>query len=456
MKIDALVAEIGSTTTIINAFDNLDTDNPIFIGSGFAPTSVNQGDVTIGLNQAKENLMNNLNIKEILAKETFASSSAAGGLKMSVHGLVYDMTVKAAKEAALGAGANIKLITSGILEDYQLEEIMSEELNIIMISGGVDFGERKTALENAKNIAKLKLNIPVIYAGNIQNQNLVKKYFLEENQLEYLYLSNNVYPKIDCLDVENTRIIIQNVFEKHIIKAPGMESVKEIVNEAIIPTPGAVMQASKLLYEYLGDLITVDVGGATTDIHSVTEGKDEISKILIAPEPFAKRTVEGDLGVYINKNNVVELIGKENICKKLNIKVEKLDSLLKEYKPIPNDDQISLTELLAKTAFGISLKRHAGKLVHMFNGSGKVTYAEGKDLSNVKYIIATGGALTRLPNRIDIIMDVLRKQNDLVLSPSPKSIALIDNDYIMASLGVLSIKHPKAALLLLKKSLRIE
>ncbi|MDD3129191.1 MAG: GlmL-related ornithine degradation protein [Candidatus Izemoplasmatales bacterium] len=456
MKIDALVAEIGSTTTIINAFDNLDTDNPIFIGSGFAPTSVNQGDVTIGLNQAKENLMNNLNIKEILAKETFASSSAAGGLKMSVHGLVYDMTVKAAKEAALGAGANIKLITSGILEDYQLEEIMSEELNIIMISGGVDFGERKTALENAKNIAKLKLNIPVIYAGNIQNQNLVKKYFLEENQLDYLYLSNNVYPKIDCLDVENTRIIIQNVFEKHIIKAPGMERVKEIVNEAIIPTPGAVMQASKLMYEYLGDLITVDVGGATTDIHSVTEGKDEISKILIAPEPFAKRTVEGDLGVYINKNNVVELIGKENICKKLNIKVEKLDSLLKEYKPIPNDDQISLTELLAKTAFEISLKRHAGKLVHMFNGSGKVTYAEGKDLSNVKYIIATGGALTRLPNRIDIIMDVLRKQNGLVLSPSPKSIALIDNDYIMASLGVLSIKHPKAALLLLKKSLRIE
>ncbi|MFA6647687.1 MAG: glutamate mutase L, partial [Candidatus Izemoplasmatales bacterium] len=244
MKIDALVAEIGSTTTIINAFDNLDTDNPIFIGSGFAPTSVNQGDVTIGLNQAKENLMNNLNIKEILAKETFASSSAAGGLKMSVHGLVYDMTVKAAKEAALGAGANIKLITSGILENYQLEEIMSEELNIIMISGGVDFGERKTALENAKNIAKLKLNIPVIYAGNIQNQNLVKKYFLEENQLDYLYLSNNVYPKIDCLDVENTRIIIQNVFEKHIIKAPGMERVKEIVNEAIIPTRGAVMQAS--------------------------------------------------------------------------------------------------------------------------------------------------------------------------------------------------------------------
>lgn len=112
----------------------------------------------------------------MIAKETFASSSAAGGLKMSVHGLVYEMTVKAAKEAALGAGANIKMITSGILDEYQIEEIKATPLNIIMISGGVDYGERKTSIENAKKIAELKLNIPIIYAGNIQNQNIVKKY----------------------------------------------------------------------------------------------------------------------------------------------------------------------------------------------------------------------------------------------------------------------------------------
>ncbi|MDT8336600.1 MAG: GlmL-related ornithine degradation protein [Candidatus Izemoplasmatales bacterium] len=455
MKIDALVAEIGSTTTIINAFDNLDSNNPRFLGSGFAPTTVELGDVIIGLNQAKANLMQNLNVSELVAKETFASSSAAGGLKMSVHGLVYDMTVKAAKEAALGAGANLKMITSGILDEYQIDEIKNQKLNIIMISGGVDYGERKTALENAKIIAEMKLSIPVIYAGNIQNHNLVKKYFQDNNQENFLYISNNVYPKIDVLEVENTREIIQNVFEKHIIQAPGMERVKEMISESIIPTPGAVMEASKLLQKSLGDLVTVDVGGATTDIHSVTEGKEKINKILIAPEPFAKRTVEGDLGVYINKDNVINSIGINNLCKELKTTIENLELMIKNYQPIPDEKQFPLTERLTETAFDLALKRHSGKLVYMYNSSGKLTYAEGKDLTNVKYIIATGGALTKLPNREKIIKQVLSKQNELLLSPSPKTKIYIDNYYIMASLGVLSKKHPEAALNLLKQSLEI-
>jgi len=456
MKIDALVAEIGSTTTIINAFDKLETDKPVFLGSGFAPTSVLEGDVLIGLNQAKADLMKNLKIDQLIAKETFASSSAAGGLKMSVHGLVYDMTVKAAKEAALGAGANIKMITSGLLDKYQIEEIKNGNLNIIMISGGVNFGERKTALENAKTISQLKLNIPVIYAGNTQNHSQVKKYFIDYKQENFLFISDNVYPKIDVLEVENTRKIIQDVFEKHIIRAPGMERVKEMISDNIIPTPGAVMNASKLLQEEIGDLITVDIGGATTDIHSVTMGKDEISKILIAPEPFAKRTVEGDLGVYINKNNLIKLIGEEKLIKDLNLDKDQFEEINKKYKPIPSKSQLPLTERLTLEAFDIALKRHAGKIVHFYNSSGKTAYAEGKDLTNIKYIISTGGALTKLNKGKEIIQTVIEKQNELILAPSSKTKVLIDRFYIMASLGVLAKKHPIAALKILKESLGIE
>jgi uncharacterized protein (TIGR01319 family) len=398
MKIDALVAEIGSTTTIVNAFDKINSENPKFLGSGFSPTTVLEGDVTIGLNLAKADLMHKLNTEELIANEFFASSSAAGGLKMSVHGLVYDMTVKAAKEAALGAGANLKLITSGKLDEYDLASIKSQNLNIIMVSGGVDFGERDTALYNAKAIAELKLNIPVIYAGNIQNHGKVKQIFELNGQAKYLYISDNVYPKIDVLEVEKTRKIIQDVFEEHIIKAPGMEKVKSIITDNIIPTPGAVMEASKILARDIGDLITVDVGGATTDIHSVTEGKEEISKILIAPEPIAKRTVEGDLGVYINKDNIIDLLTTEKVLKHIGIRDSELRQLLSDYKPIPDPAQIPLTEYLSQNAFEISLKRHAGKLIQLYSGSGKITYAEGKDLSNVSIIIATGGALTKLPN----------------------------------------------------------
>jgi len=456
MEIDALVAEIGSTTTVVNAFDDLDTSHPRFLGSGYYPTTVLEGDVNVGLMGAIEDLKKQLKTDSLLAKETFASSSAAGGLKMSVHGLVYDMTVKAAKEAALGAGANIQMITSGLLDEYQIEEIQTLNLNIIMIAGGVDYGERKTAIENAKRIAALKLNIPIIYAGNIQNQNIIKKIFKDVDQENYLFISNNVYPKIDDLQVDKTRKIIQDVFHKHIIQAPGMEKVKSLINQDIIPTPGAVMEASKLLQKEMGDLITVDIGGATTDIHSVTKGSDAIEKILIAPEPMAKRTVEGDLGVYINKDNLVKIITKEKLCDELKLDLNTLNDILSEYQVIPNLRQYPLTERLTLEAFKQALDRHSGRLIKMFNAGGKVMYAEGKDLTNIKHVIATGGALTRLKNKCEIIKSVLNKKNELKLSP-PRNVKIwIDEHYIMASIGVLSKKHPEAALKILQQSLEMK
>ena len=105
MKIDVLVAEIGSTTTVVNAFNNIKTSDPIFVGQGQAPTSVLEGDVRIGLKGAIDDLAKSIGAEKIEYLEMLATSSAAGGLKMSVHGLVFDMTARAAKEAALGAGA---------------------------------------------------------------------------------------------------------------------------------------------------------------------------------------------------------------------------------------------------------------------------------------------------------------------------------------------------------------
>ena len=456
MKIDAFVYEIGSTTTLINAFDGLNTDTPIFLGQGEAKTSVLAGDVTIGLREALNDLKHKLNVKTLTATETFATSSAAGGLKMSVHGLVYDMTVKAAREAALGAGANILYVTSGILGEIELETIKANSLNIIMLSGGVDYGERKTALENAGKIAKLHLNIPVIYAGNIQNQEAIQKIFDDEKQSDFLTITKNVYPKIDILEVEEAREIIQNVFEKHIIHAPGMEKVRDIVTEDIMPTPGAVMKASMLIQSEIGDLITFDVGGATTDLHSVCTNSKEVEKILISPEPFAKRSVEGDLGVYINKDHLISLIGQNKLKMELKLSNEMYEDILQNYKPIPSGAQTDFVSRLAQKAISTALERHAGKFIQLYGASGKTTIAEGKDLTNVKYMIGTGGALTRLPNGKAIIQSIYRKPQNLLLMPNKDAKILIDSDYIMASCGVLSLKYKKSALTLLKKSLMRE
>ncbi|MDW7668262.1 MAG: GlmL-related ornithine degradation protein [Bacillota bacterium] len=455
MKIDILVAEIGSTTTVINGFVGIGSSCPKFIGQGQAPTTVQEGDVNIGLKNAIENMSKNLNVDNITYEKLFATSSAAGGLKMTVHGLVYDMTARAAKEAALGAGANIHMVTAGKLRRTDLKKIKNINPNIILIAGGVDYGERDTAIHNAELIADLGIDAPIIYAGNVENQEEIKL-ILEETKNK-LYLVENVYPKIDKLNIEPTRKVIQDVFEEHITHAPGMKKVHDMVNGSIVPTPGAVMLSSKLLYENIGDLVTFDVGGATTDVHSVTEGSEEVNRILISPEPKAKRTVEGDLGVYVNMKNIVGLIGKESLMKSLKMDEANINKFLDNHKPIPETEkEKEFVELLAEEAARISLKRHSGVFRDLYSSSGKKKVAEGKDLTNIKYIIGTGGALTRLPNRINIIKNILVSGKGNEMFPNKDAKILIDNDYIMASLGVLSKEHPEDALKLLAKSLKLE
>lgn len=449
MKIDIIVAEIGSTTTVINGFAGMRTANPSFIGQGQSATTVSSGDVNIGLNNALENLRKNIGADTIEWDEFYASSSAAGGLRMTVHGLVYDMTVKAAREAALGAGAIIKYVTAGRMRDSDLKKVSDINPNLILLAGGVDYGERETALYNAKLLAGLKLSSPVIYGGNIENAEEIKSIFQSSGQK--VYIVDNVYPRIDELNIEPTRKIIQKAFEEHITNAPGMKRVREIINGPIIPTPGAVMEAAMSLYEDIGDLVVFDVGGATTDVHSVTRGSEEIQKILISPEPVAKRTVEGDLGVFVNLPNIVERIGNDKLVSEFGPAAK---DFINSPKPIPETEtEKRIVERLTSEAVETSLSRHAGRIRYLYGPSGKVTIAEGKDLSRVKWVIGTGGALTRLPNRVEILSRLLLCGKESDLYPRKEASILIDNYYIMASLGVMSKKYSAQANYLMKKSM---
>lgn len=450
MDLDVLVAEIGSTTTVVNGFSHMES-NPKFIGQGQAATTVLNGDVTVGLKQAIESLKRNIGAENIEYKRFLATSSAAGGLKMTVHGLVYDMTAKAAKEAALGAGAIIHMVTAGKMRKNDIKKLEIINPNIILLAGGLDYGERDTVLYNAQLIEELELNIPIIYAGNCENHEEIKDIFKEN--IGNLYIVENVYPKVDILNVEPTRAVIQQVFEKHIVHAPGMQKVRSLVNGTIIPTPGAVMEAAKLLKNHIGDLVVIDVGGATTDVHSVTEGSEEIQRILLSPEPEAKRTVEGDLGMFINMENVVKRIGEENLAKELDMDIS---YFMKNPKPIPETKQeIKFTERLCLEAVITAISRHAGSLRYMYGSSGRKSLAEGKDLTQVKYIIGTGGALTRLPNRVSIMKQIALVAKSNQLFPKIEAEILVDEEYIMASLGVLSKEYAEAALQLTMHSLKL-
>jgi len=449
-KIDVLIAEIGSTTTVVSAFDSVDKD-PVFLGQGLAPTTVTDGDVTIGLKNAVSDLESVLN-QTVSWNRMLATSSAAGGLKMTVHGLVYDMTVKAAKEAALGAGAVLHMVTAGELTPLDLEQIQKIKPNIVLLAGGVDYGDKNTVIRNAYHLASMGIDCPVIYAGNKAAAEEVKK-ILENGKIK-VSVVENVYPKIDELNIEPTRKVIQKVFEEHIVKAPGMDKIRDMVSGHILPTPGAVMNSAKLLKEAIGDLLVVDVGGATTDVHSVTPGSKEISKLLTAPEPEAKRTVEGDLGVYINAGNILKAVGEERIKEELSMTI---DEAAEHVSPVPETAlERAVSEYLTQKAVEMAVDRHAGELKYLYGPSGRITIAQGKDLTNVKWIIGTGGALTRLGKGMQILSSLLERKSPKKLFPGKDAQILIDKEYIMAPLGVLSITNPDGALNLMAKSLGLE
>lgn len=494
---EVLVAEIGSTVTKVHAFAGLDTAEPRRLGRGTAPTTVAEGDVTRGLRAAVADLERSLG-HPLSWRRMLAASSAAGGLRMTVHGLVHDMTVRAAREAALGAGALLDLVTVGRMGPDEARRLRESRPGIILLAGGVENGDREVAVHNAGVIAAAGHRAPVIYAGNQAARGEVLAR-LEAAGIP-VRVVDNVYPRLDELNVEPARRAIQEVFEEHIVEAPGMARVREMVSGAIRPTPGAVMTATRALREVLGDLVVIDVGGATTDVHSVTDGSEELRRILVHPEPEAKRTVEGDLGVYVNAANVVAAAGTEVVAAYYHAvralagrdgpehpgprtsPAEEIVELLGRLVPLPPGAMppalAALVEALAWLAAEIALRRHAGRVRHLYGPTGRVTVAEGKDLTEVEWVVGTGGPLTQFAHGSRILGDLvdpapatgcfpggrrprltvggdadLGRVPGLPLVPGRGARPLIDREYVLAALGVLHSEYPEAARQLLVGSL---
>lgn len=425
-----LTVEVGSTITKANCFSLAAEGALVHVAQGFAPTSVAHGDVDMGVQEALADLKSSSGLS-IDDAEIFVNSSAAGGLRMTVHGLTYNMTARAAREASLGAGAIIRQVTAGPIADCDLDEIRTIKPNIILLAGGVDFGARDIIEANAKKLASLDMRIPVIYAGNTALRPVVKELFAQTGQ--ELFIAPNVFPDVDILNVDPVRKLIQEAFSRHIIHAPGMEKLVKITSMPVIPTPGAVLKASEIFAEALGDVLVLDVGGATTDVHSVTEGSPEWFDKVVDPEPHAKRTVEGDLGVFVNAANVLELSTDERWKQRA-----------EDVKAMPaTDAQREMTRWLCARAVETGVRRHAGAVSDLYTPTGRRQIVRGKDLSAVKWVIGTGGALTRIPGGEDILRSICTGPAKY-LFPKPEARIILDRQYLFSAMGTIADRYPDA------------
>ncbi len=466
-----LAVDFGSTYTKITAFD---LKNREVLSTAKALTTI-KTDVMIGYKKALEKIIEDIekNLKKDEYKIVYkrACSSAAGGLKIIAIGLVPELTTAAAKKTALSAGGRVVKTFGFYLTDDNITEIKNTEYDMILLSGGTDGGNREYVLANAKKISENNISKPIIFAGNYEVKDEIKKIF-EKKNLEF-YLCENVMPVVNKLNIEPVREIIRQVFMKNIVKAKGMENVQKDITDIVMPTPTAVLKAAEIFSrgveemndsekKDLGDVIVVDIGGATTDIHSVGDGlpKDDHIQLNGMEEPYLKRTVEGDLGMRYSAMSLYEVTSLNKIRTYLNLKLSKME-IKEEFKyreEFPDfvakeEEDLIFDEMMAMICTEISMNRHTGMLEAMYSPMGTLFVQTGKDLTNVKYIIGTGGVIINNRNPYKILDKAIYNENEPILLKPKYPKYLIDKKYIMSALGVLAMDFPEIAFDLMKKYL---
>jgi len=321
-----LLLDFGSTYTKLTA---VDIDNEEILATAQDITTI-EDDIMIGFNKAYDKLMNKLEGKEVNFVEKLACSSAAGGLKMVAIGLVPDLTAEAAKRAALGAGARVIKVYSYELTKDEVLEIKNSDVDIILLAGGTNGGNKQCILHNAKMLVDLDVNLPIVVAGNKSANDEIKEIFQKAGF--YFSITENVMPQLNALNVEPAREEIRKVFMDRITDAKGLSNAENYINGILMPTPAAVLKAARVLgegtdeEEGIGDLIIVDIGGATTDVHSIGYGEPTKGGVNMKglEEPFAKRTVEGDLGMRYSAVSLWEAAGSRKLRSYLNDKDRKV------------------------------------------------------------------------------------------------------------------------------------
>lgn len=449
-----LLVDFGSTYTKLTAVDLKQRD--IIATSSYYSTVFE--DIKIGYLKALDSLEQQIGKLDYDIK--LACSSAKGGLKMAAIGLVPELTVEAAKRTCMGAGAKVEKVFSFELTKSNINAIKNGDIDIILLAGGTDGGNQRMVRHNIKMIAEAKLNIPIIYAGNQSLIDDVKTLFDAAN-LEY-YIVPNIMGKLNKLNMHEAKATINDIFLRQIIKAKGIKDIETLIDRVIYPTPEAVIKASLLLSkgvleDGLGDLMVVDVGGATTDVYSMSEGIPSRLDVIMRglEEPFDKRTVEGDLGLRFSSKGILNHINEKTLDA---LKAKDIDMVnevaIRTNNPTfqaTTDKDLYIDSLIAKVCVETSVLRHVGRLEPYYTLEGNVFYQTGKDLSKTPIIIGTGGPIIYNPHQKDILSKAMGLKHDL-MDLRPKQAQLyIDKDYILQAMGLLLTIDKKVALEIMKK-----
>ena len=451
-----LLVDFGSTFTKLTA---VDLEKEEIIATAKAITTVEK-DILIGYQKALDRLIAKIGHETTFDKIT-ACSSAAGGLKMVAIGLVEELTTEAARRVCLGAGAKVELVLSHNINLHEVEEIKNKDIDIILLAGGANGGNQECVIHNAKQLAKSNIKAPIVFAGNKDATDEIEDILTKANK--EFYICENVMPRLNVLNINSAKDTIKDIFVKNIIEAKGIKKVEKLVGEVVLPTPNAVLMAAELLSKGfgdepgLGDLMLADVGGATTDIYSMGSGlPTQMNAILSGlEEPYAKRTVEGDLGMRYSSLGILQSFTASEISHWKNQNVDIEAEAHKRHDDIEfissTDEDYIADDIFAGKCIDVATSRHVGTLKGVYTPMGVMYYQVGKDLTQTNYFIGTGGVVISSKDPVAILKNGIKMASKPMELRPHQPEYLLDKTYILSAMGLLSMDHPEIALRIMKK-----
>ena len=372
---------------------------------------------------------------------------------MMVSGLILSMTAESANRAALGAGAIVMDVIArddGRQPYQKIQRIRSLRPDMILLAGGTDGGASSHVMEIAELIKasepKPRLGVgyklPIVYAGNKslrpQIENLMSGGFA-------LDLVDNIRPVLEVENTEPARRAVHELFMEHVMShAPGYTKLMKWTDVDIMPTPAGEGMAMQLIADtYEENVLGVGLGGATTNVYSVMDGR------------FV-RSVSANLGMSYSVTNVMKEAGIGNIIRWLpfDLDEEEVSSRLMNKMIRPTTIPQTLQDLIvehsvAREALRLGLEHHKTiatrlkgiqiqrTIADIFDQAVEETYIKMMDID---VLAGTGGLLSHAPRRI---------QSMFILTDAwqPEGVTKMfqDSVFMMPHLGVLSTVYREAA-----------
>ena len=396
-----------------------------------------------------------------------STSSAGGGLQMTVAGVVKSMTGESAQRAALGAGAIVMDVVAsndGRLAHEKVADIRRLRPDMILLSGGIDGGTIDHVVELAEIIKAadpkprfgVGYKLPVIYAGNKDAAGEVAKEL--GNQVE-LKIVDNLRPVLERENLGPARDLIHELFMEHVMaQAPGYPRLMEWAGHyadgkwkqvPIMPTPGAVGKLIEIVAKNENiEVMGVDIGGATTDVFSVFTSGDET---------VFNRTVSANLGLSYSVSNVLASAGFDNVMRWVPFHMDEADlrNRIRNKMIRPTTIPQMLKELIveqaiAREALRLALVQHKELATGLKGIAQERTIGDAFEqtqtgatlvnMMNLDLLIGSGGVLSHAPRRSQAALMVI----DAFL-PEGVTMLAVDSIFMMPQLGVLSEVLPQAA-----------